>query len=88
MVWIHSWRVPSKLISELIFRITDAHPDLDSVILNAGVQYVMDFSKPHTVDIAKIRHEITVNYISVVALTHAFMPFFQAKPASQESSFI
>ncbi|KAL9635769.1 MAG: hypothetical protein Q9164_003250 [Protoblastenia rupestris] len=68
--------------------IVKAHPDLDCIFLNAGVQYVMDFSKPHTVDIKKIQHEITVNYISIVALTHAFMPFYQAKPSSQEPAFI
>ena len=48
----------------------------------------MDFSKPHTVDIGKIQHEITVNYVSMVALTHAFMPFFQAKASAEESAFI
>jgi short-subunit dehydrogenase len=41
----------------------------------------MDFSKPQTVDLAKIQHEMTVNYISMVALTHAFVPFFQEKAA-------
>ena len=65
-----------------------SHPDLDCVFLNAGVQYVMDFSKPHTVDISKIQHEITVNYVSMVALTHAFMPFFQSKATEQEVALI
>ena len=48
----------------------------------------MDFSKPHTVDIGKIQHEITVNYVSMVALTHAFIPFFQSKANQGESAFI
>ncbi|KAL2185856.1 NADP-dependent dehydrogenase-like protein [Thermothelomyces heterothallicus CBS 203.75] len=65
-------------------RIIDAHPDLDCVFLNAGVQYVMDFSKPWTVDLSKIQQEITINYVSMVALTHAFVPFFQDKAAKQE----
>jgi len=69
-------------------RIIKAHPDVDCVFLNAGVQYVMDFSKPHTVDIQKIQHEMTVNYVSVVAVTHAFLPFFQAKGTKEESAFI
>ncbi|KAF2204388.1 NADP-dependent dehydrogenase-like protein [Delitschia confertaspora ATCC 74209] len=68
--------------------ITKNHSDLDVIFLNAGVQYVMDFSKPHTVDITKITHEVTVNYISMVALTHAFMPFFQAKSTAQDVAFI
>lgn len=41
----------------------------------------MDFSKPQTVDMGKIQYEILVNYVSMVALTHAFMPFFQSKKA-------
>ena len=49
----------------------------------------MDFSKPHTVDIGKIQHEITVNYVSMVALTQAFMPFFLGRSAGgEESAFI
>ena len=67
--------------------ITKSHPDLDCAFLNAGVQYVMDFSKPHTVNMAEIKHEMTVNYLSFVALTHAFMPFFlQRKAAIGEAS--
>ena len=69
--------------------IMKTHPDLDCVFLNAGVQYVMDFSKAHTVDMGRVQHEMTVNYLSFVALTHAFMPFFQRKGAAgQDSAFI
>jgi len=63
--------------------VISSHPDLDCVVLNAGIQYVMDFSKPKTVDISKITHEITVNYIAMVAITHAFMPFFLSKPGEK-----
>ncbi|KAI0379430.1 NADP-dependent dehydrogenase-like protein [Hypomontagnella monticulosa] len=64
------------------------HPDLDCIVLNAGVQYVMDFSKPHTVDMAKIQNEININYIAMVGITHAFMPFFQANSINKEVAFI
>lgn len=77
----------SRILTDL-YRIVESHPDLDCVILNAGVQYVMDFSKPHTVDISKIQHEITINYVSMVALTHAFMPFFQRKATTEDVAFI
>ena len=75
MLW-HSFVADEPSLS-----ITKAHPDLDCVFLNAGVQYVMDFSKPQTVDMAKVQYEILVNYVSMVALTNAFMPFFQKKKA-------
>lgn len=78
--------LPKTLLLNECQSITKSHPDLDSVFLNAGVQYVMDFSKPHTVDIGRIQHEMTVNYLSFVALTHAFMPFFQRKVAAGEDS--
>ena len=76
---IASSNIPASIIK--------SHPDLDAIFLNAGVQYVMDFSKPHTVDISKIQNEVTINYISMVALTHAFMPFFQSKSTSEDVGF-
>ena len=49
------------------------------MLLNAGVQRVLDFSKPETVDIDLVQDEINVNYVSIVALTKAFLPFLLAK---------
>ena len=69
-----------------LHRIIKTHPDLDCVVLNAGVQYVMDFSKPHTVDISKVQHEVTVNYTSIIAMTHAFMPHFLSQ--GKDTAFI
>ncbi|KAK0712771.1 NADP-dependent dehydrogenase-like protein [Lasiosphaeria miniovina] len=68
--------------------IIETHPDLDCAVFNAGVQNIMDFSRPHTVDLAKIQREVTVNYVSMVALTHGFLPFFQAKAAQGETATI
>ncbi len=68
--------------------VVQQHPDLDCIILDAGVQYVMDFSKPHTVDMGNIQKEITTNYTSMVALTHAFVPFFQANSLNKEVAFM
>ncbi|KAF5356112.1 hypothetical protein D9756_003934 [Leucocoprinus leucothites] len=48
------------------------YPDLDTVILNAGIQREFDFTKE--VDLEKIDYEINVNYNSVVALTTYFLP--------------
>ncbi|KAI0478382.1 NADP-dependent dehydrogenase-like protein [Xylariaceae sp. FL0804] len=77
-----------EAIPGFVEEITRAHPDLDCVMLNAGVQYVMDFSKPHTVDIKKIQNEINVNYISMVALTHALVPFFQKASLDKEMALM
>jgi short-subunit dehydrogenase involved in D-alanine esterification of teichoic acids len=54
-------------------------PDIDCVFLNAGVQRSWDFSRPETVDLKEYNKEVDVNYISFVALTHAFLPFLISK---------
>jgi short-subunit dehydrogenase involved in D-alanine esterification of teichoic acids len=60
------------------------HQDLDCVFLNSGIQRGFNFAKPETVDIGLISEEFTTNYLSLLALTKAFLPFLQAK--STESS--
>jgi short-subunit dehydrogenase involved in D-alanine esterification of teichoic acids len=54
-------------------------PDIDCVFLNAGVQRRYDFSQPEQVDLAEFNSEVTVNFTSFVALTHAFLPFLASK---------
>lgn len=48
----------------------------------------MDIGKPHTVDMSKIQQEVMVNYVGMVAVTNAFLPFFQKKPVGGESAFV
>ncbi|KAH8662964.1 short-chain dehydrogenase/oxidoreductase [Tricladium varicosporioides] len=49
-------------------------PDIDCIFLNAGVQRNHNWSEPAKVDLASFNNEIQVNFISFVALTHAFLP--------------
>ncbi len=58
--------------------VTAAHPDLDAVVLNSGIQRAFDFSKPETVDLAVFENELTTNYLSYVHLVKAFLPHLQA----------
>ena len=58
---------------------TKGFPDLDCVVLNSGFGLNFDFSKPETVDGAKIRREFDTNYISYLLLTKAFLPHLLAK---------
>ncbi|EKG10406.1 Short-chain dehydrogenase/reductase SDR [Macrophomina phaseolina MS6] len=62
-------------------RVGAAHPDLDCVLVNQGVQRILDFSKPDTVAMDDVAAEMTVNYLSAVALTRAFLPLLQQKSA-------
>jgi len=50
------------------------YPDLDTVILNAGIQCEFDFKKG--IDLDKLEYEMNVNYNSVVTLTTLFLPHF------------
>jgi short-subunit dehydrogenase involved in D-alanine esterification of teichoic acids len=60
-------------------RITETYPDVDCLFLNAGVQGTYDFSKPVEVDLKKFFSQFNTNFTSIVALTHAFLPFLQSK---------
>ncbi|OAF60565.1 hypothetical protein VC83_03294 [Pseudogymnoascus destructans] len=59
--------------------ITEAPPDIDCLFLNEGMQRPFNFSKPETVDLNVFHAETTVNYTSLVAVTHAFLPFLIVK---------
>ncbi|KAH9997460.1 hypothetical protein F4779DRAFT_179272 [Xylariaceae sp. FL0662B] len=58
--------------------ITQAHPDLDCVVVNAGVQRAFDFARPGSVDLAAFDAELTTNYTAAVHLTAAFLPHLQS----------
>ena len=47
---------------------------------------MIDFHKPETVDLNRFQEELTTNYTSFVALTHAFIPFFLRQ--QHQTSFV
>ena len=59
--------------------ITRSHPDLDSVVVNSGIQRSFDFSKPETIDFSVLGDELTTNYTSAVHLTAAFLPHLRTQ---------
>ncbi|KAK9319827.1 putative NADP(+)-dependent dehydrogenase [Lipomyces orientalis] len=61
-------------------------PDIDCIFLNAGIQHPYDFSHPEDVDLEQFNSEIDVNFLSFVALSHAFLPFLTSKQS--QTSFI
>ncbi|KAI0521942.1 short chain dehydrogenase [Xylaria bambusicola] len=58
--------------------IVKAHPRLDCVVLNAGIQRPCNFARPEAIDVDLVRKEIDTNYTSYIALTAAFLPHLQA----------
>ncbi|KAI1076028.1 putative short-chain dehydrogenase/oxidoreductase [Whalleya microplaca] len=57
--------------------IVEAHPDLDCLVLNAGVQRAFDFADPAAVDLAAFDAELATNYTAPVHLVTAFLPHLQ-----------
>ncbi|KAJ5904847.1 uncharacterized protein N7473_001763 [Penicillium subrubescens] len=66
-------------IQSFVKSVTSSHPDLDCVFVNSGIQRRSVFSEPETISMSDIQEEMTVNYISYVAMAKEFLPFFMAK---------
>ncbi|CAI4217642.1 unnamed protein product [Parascedosporium putredinis] len=62
-------------------------PDLDSVILNAGVQSPILLSKPEEVDLDAFHAEVSTNFSRLVDLSVKFLPQLQAKPYPTSLAF-
>lgn len=84
-------KVPAGTISTIVLDITDLpaiamfmttimawHPDIDAVILNAGVQRAFDFGRPETIDLAMLELELKTNYTAYLYLVTALLPHLQA----------
>ncbi|KIX00316.1 glutamine-fructose-6-phosphate transaminase (isomerizing) [Rhinocladiella mackenziei CBS 650.93] len=59
--------------------IASAHPGVDCVILNSGIQRKTDFSDFDSIDVDVLSLELNTNYIAQLALTKAFLPFLMKK---------
>ncbi|KZT56125.1 NAD(P)-binding protein [Calocera cornea HHB12733] len=55
-------------------------PKLDCIILNAGIQRSLDFTKPEAIDLGKVDAELDTNYISVVHMLKYFLPHLLKQP--------
>jgi uncharacterized oxidoreductase len=55
-------------------------PTLNTVINNAGVQRVLDFSSDPPIDQAVVAEEIDTNIVGVLKVTTAFLPHLKSQP--------
>ena len=74
-------------IPRFVQSLTQAHPDIDCIILNSGIQRPFDFTNPSGLsssDLAELDTETATNYTAYVHLTAALLPFFfqRSEPAS------
>jgi short-subunit dehydrogenase involved in D-alanine esterification of teichoic acids len=67
-----------------------AHPDLDCVVLNSGIQRAFDFARPTNVDLGVFGDELLTNYTSFVHLATAFLPHLQnlARSENKETHLV
>ncbi|KAK3936463.1 putative oxidoreductase DltE [Diplogelasinospora grovesii] len=66
-------------------RITKSYPTLDCVVLNAGFQRSVDFTKPESINLPSVTSEMHTNYLSPFCMTTHFLPHLIAmapNPAS------
>jgi short-subunit dehydrogenase involved in D-alanine esterification of teichoic acids len=77
----------SKLdeIPAFMKKVTEEHPDLDSVLVNSGIQRQISYlaTEPERVDMKMIEEEFSINYLAPVAFTTAFLPFLKAKKGKE-----
>jgi len=66
-------------IPEFAKRVTAAHPEIDSVFLNSGIQRSLDFTKPDSIDLDLVETELNTNYLSYIHLLKYFLPHLQAQ---------
>lgn len=67
---------------------TAAHPDLDCVLINSGIQRGFNFAKPDTVDLDVAATELTTNYLAYLHLTNAFLPHLQSIAKSSPAGLV
>ena len=68
-----------KKIPEFVDKVTSEAPDIDALVLNAGIQLPYNLADRQGFDLEKFHHEILVNFSSMVSLVHAFLPWLLAK---------
>jgi short-subunit dehydrogenase involved in D-alanine esterification of teichoic acids len=63
------------LVTSLIVRrITKKYPSLSSVVLNAGLQRTVDFTRPETISRDTLTSELNTNYFSPIYAVTLFLP--------------
>ncbi|KAF7169689.1 hypothetical protein CNMCM5623_002353 [Aspergillus felis] len=66
-------------IPKFAAEIFESYPDVDCLFLNAGIQLPFELDDRGQFDLMPFNLQMNVNFTSLVALTHAFLPFLVAK---------
>ncbi|GIK02005.1 hypothetical protein Aspvir_006048 [Aspergillus viridinutans] len=66
-------------IPKFAAEIIDSYPDVDCLFVNAGIQLPFELDDRGQFDLMAFNQQMNVNFSSLVALTHAFLPFLIEK---------
>ncbi len=69
-------------------RITAAYPKLDSLVLNAGFQRTINFTKPEGISLATFTSEMQTNYLSPLHTITHFLPHLTSIGPSTPASIV
>jgi len=71
----------SKDIKQLFQEVTQAFPDLNIIINNAGLMRLIDL-QDSTLDLENINREITTNLSGTIQMVHQFLPHLKTKKSA------
>lgn len=70
-------------IASLAKFITEAHPDLDTLFNNAGIQRIISFKEDHQPTSKQISEEIDTNLTGLIQVSSAFIPVLKKQPRAK-----
>ncbi|PKS08178.1 hypothetical protein jhhlp_005454 [Lomentospora prolificans] len=74
-------------LDAFVQEVVTQYPDLDCVLLNAGVQSAIRLSRPAEVDLAAFHNEVSTNFSRLVDLSIKFLPHLLEKPFQTALAF-
>jgi uncharacterized oxidoreductase len=73
----------AEAVAALADRMAARHPQLDTVVNNAGIQTEMDFTGLQAIDPAVLTREVDINLKGLLQVTNAFLPLLKRQPKAR-----
>lgn len=70
-------------VAALAARIAERHPNLDTVINNAGIQTEISFAEAASIDPTLLAREVDVNLKGLLYVSNAFLPILKRQPKAR-----
>ena len=73
---------PDK-VTALTERVAARWPDLDTVVNNAGIQTLFDFTSPGMLEPVALGREVDINLKGIIYVANAFLPLLKRQPKAR-----